>query len=90
MIDCGEGTQQQLLLRAQTKLGRLQKILVTHLHGDHVFGLPGLMCSMGMLGVGSASTSASGSNSVADPAESEEAPEEGQFNGRILELYGWP
>jgi len=42
LIDCGEGTQ--LLLRdAGIKPFRIQVILISHLHGDHVFGLPGLL-----------------------------------------------
>jgi ribonuclease Z len=49
MIDCGEGTQIQF--RAMN-LGfrRLNHIFLSHLHGDHCFGLPGLISSMGMLG----------------------------------------
>jgi ribonuclease Z len=44
LFDCGEGTQYQFL-RAPVSLSKLQRIFVTHLHGDHVFGLPGLMAS---------------------------------------------
>lgn len=47
IVDCGEGTQQQLLKLGaghKLKLAQVTSILVTHLHGDHVFGLPGLMC----------------------------------------------
>jgi len=49
LIDCGEGTQ--LLLRdAGIKPFRIQVILISHLHGDHVFGLPGLLSTYSHLG----------------------------------------
>ncbi|MEK8128614.1 ribonuclease Z [Paenibacillus filicis] len=44
MFDCGEGTQHQIL-RAPVKVSKLEKLFVTHLHGDHIYGLPGLMSS---------------------------------------------
>lgn len=44
LFDAGEGTQQQVL-RAPVRLSQLEQIYVTHLHGDHVFGLPGLLAS---------------------------------------------
>ncbi|MGI4788451.1 MAG: ribonuclease Z [Janthinobacterium lividum] len=44
LFDAGEGTQQQVL-RSPLKLSQLEHIYVTHLHGDHVFGLPGLLAS---------------------------------------------
>lgn len=44
LIDCGEATQHQIL-RSPLKLSKLEKIFVTHLHGDHIFGLPGLISS---------------------------------------------
>lgn len=49
MIDCGEGTQIQLR-RAHVHLTSLQAIFISHLHGDHCFGLMGLICTFGMLG----------------------------------------
>ncbi|MFA5176263.1 MAG: ribonuclease Z [Candidatus Nanoarchaeia archaeon] len=42
MIDCGEGTQRQMKI-AGLKPTKLTKILISHMHGDHLFGLPGLM-----------------------------------------------
>lgn len=47
MIDCGEGAQQSFQ-RHRLKTSRLANIFLTHLHGDHVFGLPGLVGSMGL------------------------------------------
>lgn len=49
MVDCGEGTQTQLR-RSRIKFTRLSAVFITHLHGDHCFGLMGLISTFGMLG----------------------------------------
>ena len=48
LFDAGEGTQQQIL-RSPLRLSQLEQIYVTHLHGDHVFGLPGLLASRSLI-----------------------------------------
>ncbi|WP_296207488.1 ribonuclease Z [Psychrobacter sp. UBA3480] len=49
LIDCGEGTQQQLL-HTKLSLHQLAAICITHVHGDHCYGLPGLLASAAMSG----------------------------------------
>lgn len=49
MIDCGEGTQIQLR-RSRVSFTKIQAVFITHLHGDHCFGLIGLISTFGMLG----------------------------------------
>lgn len=49
LVDCGEGTQQQIM-RSPLRPSRLQAVLLTHLHGDHVLGLPGLLGTLAMEG----------------------------------------
>lgn len=49
LLDCGEGTQVQLR-RAKAKFSKISLIFISHLHGDHVFGLIGLISSLQLLG----------------------------------------
>lgn len=49
LIDCGENTQRQLL-KAGLGMGKVSHILITHLHGDHYFGLAPLLSSLSMQG----------------------------------------
>ncbi len=51
MIDCGEGAQLQMR-RMGLKFSRLRHIFISHMHGDHFFGLPGLLSTMTLHGVG--------------------------------------
>jgi ribonuclease Z len=48
MFDCGEGTQRQMV-RAHIGFQRPMKIFLSHLHGDHVLGIPGLLQSMSLM-----------------------------------------
>ena len=49
LVDCGEGTQHQLL-HTKLSMKHLDAIYITHLHGDHCYGLPGLLASASMAG----------------------------------------
>lgn len=49
MVDCAEGTQMQLM-RAKINFNKIKAVFISHLHGDHCFGLFGLISSFGLLG----------------------------------------
>ena len=49
MIDCGEGTQMQLR-RSHARFTKLSHVFISHLHGDHCFGLIGMISTFGLLG----------------------------------------
>ena len=49
LIDCGEGTQMQLR-RNRVGIARINNIFISHTHGDHIFGLYGLISTMNLLG----------------------------------------
>ncbi|KAJ7498757.1 beta-lactamase-like protein [Mycena latifolia] len=74
LFDCGEGTQSQLQ-KSVVKMGRIEKIFITHTHGDHIFGLVPLLA--GIL---------NGAGGAADGAEEPRAHID--VSNPVLEIYG--
>lgn len=66
LIDCGEGTQHQVLRAPQVKLSQLSRIFLTHLHGDHLFGLIGLLASRALAQGGESPVTLYGPEGLAD------------------------
>ncbi len=48
MFDCGEGTQRQMA-KAGLNLNKIEKILISHIHGDHILGIPGILQTLSLL-----------------------------------------
>jgi ribonuclease Z len=48
LLDCGEATQHQILRHSELNSNQIRRIFITHMHGDHIYGLPGLLSTIGM------------------------------------------
>ena len=99
LVDCGEGTQMQFgRARAALKgsslnappLSSISRILVTHLHGDHCYGLPGLLCSLTMARpkLGGAGSSAAAASDTADEGDTACSMERFSPSQEFLEILG--
>lgn len=66
LIDCGEGTQHQVLRAPQVRLSQLTRVFLTHLHGDHLFGLMGLLASRALAQGGVGPVAVYGPEGLAD------------------------
>jgi ribonuclease Z len=66
LFDCGEGTQHQALRAPQVRLSQLSRVFLTHLHGDHLFGLMGLLASRALAQGGTTPVTLYGPEGLAD------------------------
>ena len=68
LFDCGEATQLQIQ-KSKVKPSKIKKIFITHNHGDHSFGLPGMLCLMGQATQLERSLHSSSSDERSEPVE---------------------
>jgi ribonuclease Z len=66
LIDCGEGTQHQTLRAPQVRLSQLTRVFFTHLHGDHLFGIVGLLASRALAQGGQSAVTLYGPEPLSD------------------------
>lgn len=66
LIDCGEGTQHQALRAPQVRLSQLRRVFLTHLHGDHLFGLIGLLATRALAQGGETPVTLYGPSALSD------------------------
>jgi ribonuclease Z len=76
LFDCGEGTQIQIQKSSTIRPARINKIFISHLHGDHCFGLPGLLCLIGRSWLGE------------NGKLNEDVDDAGQIDVAPIEIYG--
>ncbi|KAA1473514.1 Metallo-hydrolase/oxidoreductase [Dentipellis sp. KUC8613] len=81
LFDCGEGTQRQMQRARGVRMGRVEKVFITHTHGDHIFGLIPLMASR-----------LNGAGGMVDAGEDTRAADAAVAKETIppLEIYGPP
>ncbi|KAJ7276556.1 beta-lactamase-like protein [Mycena haematopus] len=80
LFDCGEGTQSRLQ-QSVVKMGRIEKIFITHTHGDHIFGLLPLLAGI----LNGAGGTADGED---EPREHIFSPNDSNIGFQVIEIYG--
>jgi Metallo-beta-lactamase superfamily len=84
LVDCGEGSQQQMQ-KSRIRPSKITKIFITHLHGDHSFGLPGVLCLIGQ----STMAEREKEKALRGPVDrSKVKPGGGEEEQHILDIYG--